>query len=198
MFYFLEIITSDNITAKNHSDTMAHYEIENMDHHHEEHMSPFLPELENDTFLHLDHHLIDHNLVPNDQESNENISTIKPPSLEFDQLNHTNPFDNNTSQAFGIIPLHPNMTNENVTVDEIHTNLTSLNGKFLIYYGIIDSYNFLNLFQIYLYLPPKMFCITKTKLYLKTTESSGRNLCNWIPVITHSWTKKSKLTQQHI
>lgn len=92
-------------------------------------MSPFLPELVNDTFLHPEHHLIEQNFVPNDQDSSENVSTTKPPSLEFDQLNHTNPFDNYTSDAFGVIPLNESISNANTTSQEMQENITSTSSK---------------------------------------------------------------------
>lgn len=84
-------------------------------------MSPFLPELVNETFLHP-HHLIEQNYVVNDQDSSENVSTIRPPSLEFDQLNHTNPLDNYTTDAFAVVPLNGSVSNEEV-------NITSTSSK---------------------------------------------------------------------
>lgn len=117
--FISEIINDINQTSANNTEMVRGHTadpMDHMDHHHEEHMSPFLPELDNDTFLHPEHHLIDHILVPNDQESNDSISTIKPPSLEFDQLNHTNPFDNYTTDALGVIPISENVTSDNSTI----------------------------------------------------------------------------------
>lgn len=99
-------------------------EPEPMDHQHEESMSPFLPEFENDTLLN-DIALYGHHV--HEQDTSENISTTKPPTLEFDQLNHTNPHDNDTADAFGVIPLKPNYINENMTSE--NNNNTSREGK---------------------------------------------------------------------
>lgn len=100
-------------------------QMDHTDHHHEEYiMSPFLPELDNETFFYPEHHLIEHNLVPNEQDSSENISATKLPSLEFDQLNHTNPFDNFTSETLAVIPLNQSILSENVTTQEVQENAT--------------------------------------------------------------------------
>lgn len=119
----------ENGTATNHSEIALDQSMEqmdNMDHHHEEYMSPFLPELDNDTFL-PEHHLIEHNLVPNEQD--ENVPSTKPPNLEFDQLNHTNPFDNFTSEALGVIPLNRSILYENVSAQEMQENVTLANSE---------------------------------------------------------------------
>lgn len=114
--------------------------MEHMDHHNEDHMSPFLPELDNDPLLHPEHHLIDHTVAPNDQESNDTISTTKPPNLEFDQLNHTNPFDNNTSDAFKVVPLIPNLVQMNETImGEQQMNESSTESK-LIFIVLYDYF----------------------------------------------------------
>lgn len=121
-----------NVSTTNHTETTTHHtadSMDNMEHHHEEYMNPFLPDLDNDTVWHPEHHLVDHNLVPTDQDSSENVSTFKP-SLEFDQLNHTNPLDNVTSDEFRVIPLKPNMVNESKTIEKILENVSSTESKF--------------------------------------------------------------------
>lgn len=73
----------------------------------EEYMSPFLPELYNDTFinsLHSDEHFLEHNVIPKDSESHEVHTATNPPSLEFDQMNRTNPSDNGTFDSQTVAP----------------------------------------------------------------------------------------------
>lgn len=134
LFFFTDTRDQENMTNSNHSETTGHQIFDNtehFDHQHEEYMSPFLPELDNDTFLHPEHHLIEHNFVPDEHdESSENISTLKPPNLEFDQVNHTNPFDNYTADSFNVIPLNQNVSKENVTIsDEVEKNSTNSKSK---------------------------------------------------------------------
>ncbi|KAL1491148.1 hypothetical protein ABEB36_011789 [Hypothenemus hampei] len=71
----------------------------------EHNISPFLPEIENDTLvniLHSDEHFVDHN---QDADQNE---TKAPPTLINDQLNHTNPFDPHPTDvtSLGVLPLN--------------------------------------------------------------------------------------------
>lgn len=116
-------ISDENSTLRLHENYTHHggESPEHSDHVHDEYMSPFLPDLDNDTFinsLHNDEHFVDHNIVIKDQEGHE---TTKPPSLEFDQLNHTNPYDNNTFDSLGVIPLTAN----NVTENSVTTTISS-------------------------------------------------------------------------
>lgn len=127
---------SNNMTDHYIDDVM-----DNSEQSHDEYMSPFLPEFDNDTFvnsLHSEEHFAEHENhdnvstikspsqetstnrsateteenIPVTEISKDNIEdnlthlspeiievTTKPPSLELDQLNTTNPFDNNTSDA---------------------------------------------------------------------------------------------------
>ncbi|CAH1105660.1 unnamed protein product [Psylliodes chrysocephalus] len=91
---------------------------------HDEHMSPFLPDIDNDTFvnsLHSEEHLTDHNF-----EIHENTSVpvpvpvTKPPSLEFDQINRTNPFDNFTSDSMEHFDVKPEVV---IIIDDKDDNV---------------------------------------------------------------------------
>ncbi|RZC34106.1 Trypsin, Ehrlichia rpt, Ldl recept a, SEA and/or FXa inhibition domain containing protein [Asbolus verrucosus] len=69
-------------------------------------MSPFLPEIDNDTFvnkLHLGEHIIPP--IQNDTHEDEVVET-SPPRLDNDQMNYTNPQDSNpVDTSLKVIPL---------------------------------------------------------------------------------------------
>ncbi|XP_057671957.1 uncharacterized protein LOC130903730 isoform X2 [Diorhabda carinulata] len=137
-------MSSTNSSQMENNNTTNQYiddAMDNSEQNHDEYMSPFLPEFDNDTFvnsLHSEEHFAEHenhdnvstikspseetstnrfaigaeenNSVAAESKSNneDNFTdlshlivevTTKPPSLELDQINTTNPFDNDTSDA---------------------------------------------------------------------------------------------------
>ncbi|CAH1187528.1 unnamed protein product [Phyllotreta striolata] len=89
----------------------------------EDYMSPFLPEIDNDTFV--------NSLGPEDH-SHDNATSIKPPTLEFDQINRTNPFDTSNVEDSTQVDIKPqvdviisdgtvNSTEESTTITESTT-----------------------------------------------------------------------------
>lgn len=92
-----EMHEKENTTSKHEIMTEA------TEHPHLENMSPFLPEIENDTFvntLHSDEHFVDHH------DPTNVVHETEPPRLDNDQLNKTNPQDPNpTDTILSVVPL---------------------------------------------------------------------------------------------
>ncbi|XP_044268825.1 uncharacterized protein LOC123014006 isoform X2 [Tribolium madens] len=100
-------------------------------------MSPFLPEIDNDTFvnkLHLGEHVIPH--IQNETQEDETIEVLQNPRLDNDQMNVTNPQENNQNDT--ILKVVPLGGNENeiiakttlkplVEVQEVATTMRSEN-----------------------------------------------------------------------
>ncbi|KAK4879292.1 hypothetical protein RN001_007438 [Aquatica leii] len=131
-------VITDNQTKNNHAEVLVeHTSTENVieaqshdfiENSNVENMSPFLPEIENDTIVKT----LNAELEQNTESPNKNemyVITENPPRLDNDEMNVTNPFDPNpTDTTVGVLSINQNktVTNKSNIVNEIENNNTKL------------------------------------------------------------------------
>ncbi|CAH0558245.1 unnamed protein product [Brassicogethes aeneus] len=101
----IPVVVKSNIQAikSNNTSQESNLLLEQTEHPNIVDMNPFLPYIDNDTSfintLGSDDHFIGHHIIQNETESSENENDNKPPRLDNDQINITNPQDPNPTDT---------------------------------------------------------------------------------------------------